>query len=163
MKKKLSKSVSVLITSIIVLFLLPGDSLRLLSMYLRHYGLSENIIRYFSRMPASELFLMLISIFFIVLIIISIIKILILSYKLGANRSTGGTARPAAKVFAKPVAVSAARHVTEEAINCSHSTGKAKYLEQIDGYLKTGLIDRAEYNALKTRYERLNIPDDYHG
>ena len=82
MKKKLSKSVSVLITSIIVLFLLPGDSLRLLSMYLRHYGLSENIIRYFSRMPASELFLMLISIFFIVLIIISIIKILILSYKL---------------------------------------------------------------------------------
>ena len=147
MKKKLSSTISVLISCLIVLFLLPGSSLRLLSMYLRHYGLSRNIFRYFRTLPAGDAMMAVISLFFVVLIIISVIKIIILSYKMNANRA----ARPSAK------------HVTEEAINCAHSTGREKYLEQIDGYLKTGLIDRAEYNALKARYERLNIPDDYHG
>lgn len=50
----------------------------------------------------------------------------------------------------------------EEAIHCEHRSGKQKYLEQIDGYLRTGLIDRNEYRVLKERYSRLDIPDDYH-
>ena len=50
----------------------------------------------------------------------------------------------------------------EEAIHCDHLTGRQKYLEQIDGYLRTGLIDRAEYRVLKERYNSLDIPDDYH-
>ena len=127
--------------------LLPGDSLRLLSMYLRHYGLNSSIFRYFRYLPASELAMLLLSLVLIVIAVISLIRIIILSSKMQANRSM--------KVSAK--------HVTEEAINCSHSTGRTKYLEQIDGYLKNGLIDRSEYNSLKARYEKLDIPDDYHG
>ena len=50
----------------------------------------------------------------------------------------------------------------EDAIHCEHLTGKQKYLQQIDGYLKTGLIDRNEYRVLKERYMSINIPDDYH-
>ena len=50
----------------------------------------------------------------------------------------------------------------EEAIHCAHLTGRAKYLEQLDSFLKTGLIDREEYRVLKERYMRLDIPDDYH-
>ena len=50
----------------------------------------------------------------------------------------------------------------EEAIHCAHLTGRQKYLEQIDGYLRTGLIDRSEYRVLKERYMNLDIPDDYH-
>ena len=50
----------------------------------------------------------------------------------------------------------------EEAIHCAHLTGRAKYLEQIDNYLKTGLIDRNEYRVLKERYMKLDIQDDYH-
>ena len=50
----------------------------------------------------------------------------------------------------------------DEALHCEHLTGKQKYLEQIDGYLKTGLIDRNEYRVLKERYQALDIADDYH-
>ncbi len=147
MKKKLSSSVSVLISSILVLLFLPGSSLRMLSMYLRHYGLNRNIFKYLRHLPGEEVLIMLISLLFIVLIIVSLLKIIILSAKIGANRS----------------ALPSPRQVTEEAINCRHSTGREKYLEQIEGYLKNGLIDKAEYNSLKARYERLDIPDDYHG
>ena len=50
----------------------------------------------------------------------------------------------------------------EEAIHCAHLTGRAKYMEQLDSFLKTGLIDREEYRVLKERYMSLDIPDDYH-
>ena len=55
------------------------------------------------------------------------------------------------------------KSVGEEAIHCAHLTGREKYMEQINSFLKNGLIDRAEYNALRERYSKLNIPDDYHG
>ncbi len=51
---------------------------------------------------------------------------------------------------------------SEEAVRCHHSRGKEKYIEQLDGYLKAGLIDRAEYRVLRERYEKLDLPDDYH-
>ena len=55
------------------------------------------------------------------------------------------------------------KSIGEEAIHCAHLTGREKYLEQINSFLKNGLIDRAEYNVLRERYSKLNIPDDYHG
>lgn len=50
----------------------------------------------------------------------------------------------------------------DEAIHCAHLRGKEKYLEQIDGFLRTGLIGKEEYRILKERYSKLDIPDDYH-
>ena len=50
----------------------------------------------------------------------------------------------------------------EEAISCQHLTGKEKYIQQLDSYLKAGLIDKAEYKIMKDRYSRLEIPEDYH-
>ena len=50
----------------------------------------------------------------------------------------------------------------EEAITCAHHTGKQKYLEQIEGFYKNGLIDRAEYKTLREKYEKMDIPEDYH-
>ncbi|MBQ9662506.1 MAG: hypothetical protein IJV40_05080 [Oscillospiraceae bacterium] len=50
----------------------------------------------------------------------------------------------------------------EEPLTCEHVRGREKYLEQIDGYLRTGLIDRDEYKVLKERYMRIDIPEDYH-
>ena len=50
----------------------------------------------------------------------------------------------------------------EEAISCQHLTGKEKYIQQLDSYLKAGLIDRAEYRLMKERYQKLEIPEDYH-
>ena len=50
----------------------------------------------------------------------------------------------------------------EEAVHCAHARGKEKYFEQIEGFYKNGLIDRAEYKALREKYEKLDLPEDYH-
>ena len=57
---------------------------------------------------------------------------------------------------------SAHRSEAEEAIHCAHSRGKEKYLEQLDGFLANGIIDKAEYKLMRDRYSRLQIEDDYH-
>ena len=57
---------------------------------------------------------------------------------------------------------SAHRGEAEEAVHCAHSRGKEKYLEQLDGFLANGIIDKAEYRLMKERYSRLEIEDDYH-
>ena len=57
---------------------------------------------------------------------------------------------------------SAHRGEAEEAVHCAHSRGKEKYLEQLDGFLANGIIDKAEYKLMRDRYSRLQIEDDYH-
>ena len=54
------------------------------------------------------------------------------------------------------------RGEAEEAVHCAHSRGKEKYLEQLDGFLANGIIDKAEYKLMRDRYSRLQIEDDYH-
>ena len=50
----------------------------------------------------------------------------------------------------------------EQAIKCTHPSGKDKYIHQLDGFLANGLIDKAEYRMLKERYEKVVIPDNMH-
>ena len=69
-------------------------------------------------------------------------------------------ARPAARTAARPASGGAER--AEEAVHCHHSTGKQKYLEQLDSFLANGIIDKAEYRLMKERYSKLDIEDDYH-
>ena len=76
---------------------------------------------------------------------------------------------PLNRPFPQPTAVkthhaSALRHrdEEEEVISCGHKSGKEKYLEQVEGFYRNGLIDREEYKILRAKYEKLEIPDDYH-
>ena len=50
----------------------------------------------------------------------------------------------------------------EEAVKCAHLRGKEKYIQQLDNFLASGLIDKAEYRVLKARYDKLNITDNMH-
>lgn len=70
---------------------------------------------------------------------------------------TAAKTKPASPVFRHKDEAEA-----EEAITCAHHTGKQKYLEQIEGFYKNGLIDRAEYKTLREKYEKLDLPEDYH-
>ena len=54
------------------------------------------------------------------------------------------------------------RDEAEEVISCGHKSGKEKYLEQVEGFYKNGFIDRDEYKILRAKYEKLEIPEDYH-
>ena len=80
-----------------------------------------------------------------------------------ASRPTVELHRPYPQPKAKQTAA-ILRHKdeAEEAITCAHHSGKEKYLEQVEGFYRNGLIDRAEYKALREKYEKMDIPEDYH-
>lgn len=50
----------------------------------------------------------------------------------------------------------------EQAIKCTHPSGKEKYIHQLDNFLANGIIDKVEYRVLKDRYEKANIPENMH-
>ena len=128
----------------------------------------------FRRLPMDQLLTLAVFLVGCVLFVVSIVRMI--RSAPAAKAASGGAARPAAS--ARPAAnrkspagvkphPSIRLHApdqpeAEEAIHCAHLTGRAKYMEQLDSFLRTGLIDREEYRVLKERYMRLDIPDDYH-
>ena len=164
MKKKQPGVVPFLIS----LFLIGGlyePALRFLR-YLSHrpfMGLDT-----FRRLPMDQLLTLAVFLLGCVLFVVSIVRMI--RSAPAAKAASGGAARPAAN-RKSPAGVkphpSIRLHApdqpeAEEAIHCAHLTGRAKYMEQLDSFLRTGLIDREEYRVLKERYMRLDIPDDYH-
>ena len=103
-----------------------------------------------------------------VVVVIAVIVSTVSAAKKSAAGKTAPQTRPAQTrmpAFEKPPAAarrSAHRDEAEEAVHCAHSRGKEKYLEQLDGFLANGIIDKAEYRLMKERYSRLEIEDDYH-
>ena len=103
-----------------------------------------------------------------VVVVIAVIVSTISAAKKSAAGKTAPQTRPAQTrmpPFEKTPAAarrSAHRDEAEEAVHCAHSRGKEKYLEQLDGFLANGIIDKAEYRLMKERYSRLEIEDDYH-
>ena len=45
------------------------------------------------------------------------------------------------------------------AIRCTCSKGKQRYLDQAAMFYKNGFIDRAEYNLMCERYNKLDLPE----
>ena len=70
--------------------------------------------------------------------------------------------QPTAVKTRQPARVLQHKDEAEEVVTCAHRTGREKYLEQVEGFYKNGLIDREEYKTLQAKYEKLEIPDDYH-
>ena len=152
---------------LISLFLIGGtyeQALRILRYLLRRpfRGLDT-----FTRIPSEQYLVLVFFLIGCIFFISSIVKMLrsAPSGKASARPAPQRTApRPAAQPRPQ-VRANARAHLdteAEEAIHCAHLTGRAKYLEQIDNYLKTGLIDKDEYRVLKNRYMNLDIPDEYH-
>jgi hypothetical protein len=103
-----------------------------------------------------------------VVVVIAVIVSTISAAKKSAAGKTAPQTRPVQTrmtSFEKTPAASrrsAHRGEAEEAVHCAHSRGKEKYLEQLDGFLANGIIDKAEYKLMRDRYSRLQIEDDYH-
>ena len=155
-------------------------------------GLYEQVLRFlrylmhrpfmglesFTRLPKDQLLMLAVFLFGCILFVSSIVKMI--RSAPAAKAAAKGAARPQQAVrtreTARPAPARSAavkprpsirlhapdQPEAEEAIHCAHLTGRAKYMEQLDSFLKTGLIDREEYRVLKERYMSLDIPDDYH-
>ena len=106
-------------------------------------------------------------------IFVAFITVIVIAVSMAKGKKGDGkkqSAVPLNRPFPQPTAVKtrqtprALQHKdeAEEAITCAHHTGRQKYLEQIEGFYKNGLIDRDEYKILRAKYEKLEIPEDYH-
>ena len=60
----------------------------------------------------------------------------------------------------KTPAFSSGRGESEDALRCTCAHGKQRYLDQAAMFYKNGLIDRAEYNAMCERYNKLELPEE---
>ena len=165
MKNKRKGALGSLIISLAVLMSFRGPAIQNVLKYLTRGTLSWRKLEFLWRSNPAQLIMFLVYVLCALVAVVSFLRL----FSPGAV--TTGSARPARaerpvrntpKGNAVRAAARRAGKEQEEAIHCEHKTGSEKYLEQIDGYLRTGLIDRAEYRVLKERYQNLNIPDDYH-
>ena len=52
-------------------------------------------------------------------------------------------------------------HLHSDGSECVNTLrGREKYYAQLDSFLKNGIIDRDEYNFMRERYAKMDIPDD---
>ena len=165
MDKTQAKNIRRLLISFVVLFMLPDDTLQHLYIQFFRTPFSMRKLEFLLRTSPQTLLVALASLICLLVMLVSLISIV--AHAAGGRRESASrpASRPAARRPAPARAGKAfpqAMGRQEEAIHCEHERGKDKYLEQLDGYLKTGLIDRSEYRVLRERYERINIPDNYH-
>jgi hypothetical protein len=97
-------------------------------------------------------------------VVVALIVVITLAAVKKAASRAGAQERPVrpAAPAARRASVFAHPGEQEEAVHCAHVRGRQKYIEQLDSYLKNGIIDKAEYRVLRERYEKLDLPDDYH-
>ena len=148
-------------------------------------GLLLRRMQFMWQVDKQTFFMLLLCCIAAIVLVISLIRFLIQIIKLlagsresaktvpayTASRSVNRTPKTSGKtVFKKKTSVRTTTSVnginrgdvSSQAIGCAHKNGKDKYLEQIEGFLKNGLIEKNEYDVLYARYKKLHISDDYH-
>ncbi len=153
-KKDVNRKANPFIWTLAILFLLPKEPLmRTLTKLFRPGFSLQRFLFLWQTDPTGMLYALL-----FLFIIIALISSFIRMVNPNAGGGSTGTARR------QPVQ-RGRQHAEqpEQAIGCAHRTGKEKYLDQLNSYLRSGLIDREEYKVMRQRYERLQIDDDYHG
>ena len=138
--RKLIGSAVTFVVSVFLLLLIPKVDNGKFFALLRAGGPLSRKIRFMLRAMPGEFILMLL---FFALILVALIMLLRASLLLRRLDAPAGA--------------------DEAALGCDHKTGRDRYLEQLENYLESGVIDREEYNSMRARYEQQNIPDDYHG
>lgn len=174
MKKSVKSPFSTLLIAFVIFYSLSGTGInRTLEMLLRQPFSLRRIQMLIQHSPGTFLTLLAYCICIIVMVV-SLIRLIASMGRRGSAGSgtaaasmKGQAARSAPRYASAPRPERARRkerpvRVGEDAIHCEHKRGTEKYLQQIDGYLKAGLIDRAEYKTLYKKYSQLDIPDDYH-
>lgn len=75
----------------------------------------------------------------------------------GASGSVGAAKRMSAHEM--NTRANSAHGGESAAIRCTCSKGKQRYLDQAAMFYKNGFIDRAEYNLMCERYNKLDLPE----
>lgn len=142
--KKIRGSLITLIVCVFLLLLIPKVDNGKFVVYLLRYGLDPARLRFTLHTKPGVFVLSVIFLLLLAAAVWSLIRLLLLLPRLKGSRT-------------------AESQTDEQALSCDHKTGRDRYLEQLENYLESGLIDREEYNSMRQRYLGQNIPDDYHG
>jgi len=186
MKEKSTKSK---LTSTIICALISGVFLANLSEEWRRglwrefqTGMLGRRLEFMWRVDKSTFFMLLLCCIAAAVFVISLLRCLILLIRLISHGAEPVSPSPVRRKTAAQTKVSGARSrrrsapvrttthvnginrgdISSQAISCDHKNGRDKYLEQIQGFLKSGLIEKKEYDVLYARYKKLHISDDYH-
>ena len=166
MKKTQSKHMRNLLLSLLFLYFLPIQSIRAVGEYLFRTPPTMQKIEFLLHTKPAEAGIFLLAVILVITALVSLLRMLAAAGGKSNAESIKQAVRRTASISADETGrrtFSRRKEAEEEdALHCEHKRGTEKYLEQIDGYLKTGLIDRDEYRVLRERYSKLNIPDDYH-
>lgn len=146
--------ITVAVASAVIFAILPKELLADTIRFFSRHGF-ERGFRFLMRAEPGRLIGFAIFAGLALLCLIGVLRALALSRRIAREPDNIPAARPERS---RP----AERAKAEEAISCAHVNGREKYIQQLDSYLRAGLIDKAEYRALKERYSKLDIPDDYH-
>ena len=162
MRKKTKSPVSSIftafLTGIILFYIIPWSWRDYWFQLIRSGLFPRYLSSSLAHSPADFIFSIVFCILLLVFMISVIVSIVRIISAIARARSASGSparAQKARKVTGKVT-------VADEALHCSHKRGREKYLEQIDGFLRSGLIEKKEYDVLYQRYLKLDIPDDYH-
>lgn len=49
----------------------------------------------------------------------------------------------------------------EKSFQTAYKSGKDRYLDQLDDFLRSGYLDQKSYNEMKKKYKNMNIPDGF--
>ena len=97
---------------------------------------------------------------FLIAAVVVVSAFVALVSKLSASKKTSHASAKAKahepRVSAKPD--SGSDH--KDALRCTCAHGRQRYLDQAELFLKNGIIDKAEYNVMKERYLRMDIPEE---
>lgn len=49
----------------------------------------------------------------------------------------------------------------EKSFQTAYKSGKDRYIEQLDDFLRSGYLDQKSYNEMKKKYKNMHIPDGF--
>lgn len=168
MKNGLKNSIRTFIVSVLILSAVPEKWTDRLEVLLFHSPITLRKLQMLWHVNPTNCILILLYLLVVATAVVSFFRIILLLARTRRGRAVQALNGKARNTLSRentvvPTPTRKEDHTeADEAIHCAHLRGKEKYLEQIDGFLRTGLIGREEYRILKERYSKLDIPDDYH-
>lgn len=85
----------------------------------------------------------------VIVLVISLIRVLI-----GIGRGSGAKTRVEKKTEKEIETI-------EKSFQSAYKSGRERYMDQLDGFLKSGYLDQKGYNEMKKKYQEMNIPNGF--
>ena len=150
--KKNTVRILIMILSILVIVTLPIEAVERTFYFFRNSGIGVRQVEFYLRVGMTELLVCLLYAIAVIVFFVNLFKLIFSS----GDQQTDGLNQPRkkAKAAADSFAAKPAQQSRESSAGAEIKGDK--YLEQLNGFLESGLVTREEYQQLRERYYRSN-------